>query len=29
MPELLASLEQIDEFLRWDDVGPLPEDEPP
>jgi hypothetical protein len=29
MPELMASLEQIDEFLRWDDVGPLPEDEPP
>ncbi len=29
MPELLASLEQIDEFLRWDDVGALPEDEGP
>ena len=27
MPELLVSLEQIDEFLRWDDVGALPEDE--
>ena len=26
MPELLASLEQIDEFLRWDDVPRLPED---
>jgi len=26
MPHLLTSLEQIDEFLRWDDVGPLPED---
>jgi hypothetical protein len=26
MPELLVSLEQIDEFLRWDDVGGLPED---
>jgi len=29
MPELLASLEQIDEFLRWDDVPRLPEDEGP
>jgi hypothetical protein len=29
MPELLVSLEQIDEFLRWDDVPPLPEDEGP
>lgn len=29
MPELLASLEQIDEFLRWDDVPALPEDEGP
>ncbi len=27
MPELLVSLEQIDEFLRWDDVPGLPEDE--
>jgi hypothetical protein len=26
MPDLLGSLEQIDEFLRWDDVGGLPED---
>jgi hypothetical protein len=26
MPELLASLEQIEEFLRWDDVGAVPED---
>jgi len=25
----LASLEQIDEFLRWDDVPRLPEDEGP
>jgi hypothetical protein len=26
MPELLTSLEQIDELLRWDDVGPPGED---
>lgn len=26
MPGLLVSLEQIEEFLRWDDVPPLPED---
>ena len=29
MPELLVSLEQIEEFLRWDDVPALPEDEGP
>jgi len=29
MPKLLVSLEQIDEFLRWDDVGGLPEDDGP
>ncbi len=27
MPELLVSLEQIEEFLRWDDVGAIQEDE--
>jgi hypothetical protein len=26
MGKLLVSLEQMDEFLRWDDVLPLPED---
>jgi hypothetical protein len=26
MRDLLVSFEQIDEFLRWDDVGGLPED---
>lgn len=26
MPSLLVSLEQMDEFLRWDDVGGLAED---
>jgi hypothetical protein len=26
MGKLLVSLEQMDEFLRWDDVGGLPED---
>jgi hypothetical protein len=26
MPHLLVSLEQIDEFLRWEDVGGLPDD---
>jgi hypothetical protein len=26
MPRLLLSIEQLDEFLRWDDVGGLPED---
>jgi hypothetical protein len=29
MPQLLASLEQIDEFLRWDDVPPPAEDGDP